>query len=470
MMVVTIPGLSYSPTSISFGSQPQGVTSAAQMVTVTNNGLATITFNAITASAQFAQTNNCSPTLASGASCTVNVTYTPTTIGAAAGTVTFTDNDPGSTQTVSLTGTGTSGPIPSLSPSSVAFGNVTVNTTSGATAVTLSNSASAGATLTGISVAITGTNASQFAQTNNCSSTLAPGASCTINVTFSPTAVASASATLSVSDNYTTSPQTSSLTGSGIAIVPAITWNPSSLTGYTGAAIGSGVLDASASTAGTMAYTATPNGGSATSITASSVLTTATTYTLTANFTPTSNLYTTNSANKTYTVVVQHVWVVNTSGSLGGLDDGGNAYTSSPASGGGTGAAVDSSGNIWTINASGTSLAKFSKTGTLVSSSYTGGGLSSATSLAVDGSGQIWVANGNGSLSLFNSSGTAQSPSTGLAPGTTSSPSGIAIDNAGSLWVANGGNNSITEVIGAAAPVVTPTESAVQNTTLGVKP
>jgi len=470
LMLVTIPGLSYSPSSISFGSQPQGVTSAAQTITVTNNGLATITFSAIVASSPFAQTNNCSPTLASGASCTVNVTFTPTSIGTASGNVTFSDNDPGTTQTVALSGTGTSGPIPSLSPSSLSFGNVTVNTTSSSQAVTLSNSASAGAALTSISISITGTNASQFSQTNNCPTSLAVGTSCTINVSFTPSAAASASASLSVSDNYTSSPQTSTLSGTGTAIVPTITWNPSSTTGYTGAPIGSGVLDASASTAGTFAYTATPSGGSASSITASSGLSTATTYTLTANFTPTSNNYTTASATKTFTVVVQHVWVVNTSGSLGGLDDGGNAYISSATSGGGTGAAVDNSGNIWTINISGASLAKFSKTGTIVSSSFTGGGLSSAAALAIDGSNQVWVANGNGSLSLFNSSGVAQSPSTGFAPGALSTPTGIAIDNAGSLWVSNGGNNSVTEVIGAASPVITPTQAAVQNITLGVKP
>jgi len=470
MMLVTTTGLAISPTTLAFGSQPQGVTSAPQAVTITNNGGAPIVFSSISPTVPFSQTNNCTPTLASGASCTVNVTFTPTSTTAYNGTLTLTSNDPGTTQTVALSGTGTSGPIPSLSPSSLSFGNVTVNTTSSSQAVTLSNSASAGAALTSISISITGTNASQFSQTNNCPTSLAVGTSCTINVSFTPSAAASASASLSVSDNYTSSPQTSTLSGTGTAIVPTITWNPSSTTGYTGAPIGSGVLDASASTAGTFAYTATPSGGSASSITASSGLSTATTYTLTANFTPTSNNYTTASATKTFTVVVQHVWVVNTSGSLGGLDDGGNAYISSATSGGGTGAAVDNSGNIWTINISGASLAKFSKTGTIVSSSFTGGGLSSAAALAIDGSNQVWVANGNGSLSLFNSSGVAQSPSTGFAPGALSTPTGIAIDNAGSLWVSNGGNNSVTEVIGAASPVITPTQAAVQNITLGVKP
>jgi secreted PhoX family phosphatase len=96
--------------------------------------------------------------------------------------------------------------------------------------------------------------------------------------------------------------------------------------------------------------------------------------------------------------------------------------------------------------------------------------MTSAAALVIDGSGQAWVANGNGSLSLFSSGGSAVSPSTGYTGGAMSTPTGIAIDNAGSVWIANGGNSSATEVIGAAAPVVTPVAAAVQATELGVKP
>jgi hypothetical protein len=469
LMLVTTPGLSYSTSSLSFGNQSQGIPSAAQTVTVTNNGLATVTFTSIALSSPFAETDTCSPSLASGASCVIDVTFTPTATGTFAATLTVTDSDAGPAQAIPLSGSGTSGPIPSLSTSTVSFGNVTVTSTSSASKVTFSNSASAGATLTGIAVSIAGANFSQFDQTNNCPTSLAPGGSCTINVTFTPASVASISATLDLTDNFDTSPQTVTLTGVGVAIVPSITWAPSATGGFTGVVLGNGVLDASASTTGTFSYTATPVSGTPSTVTSSSVLA-AGTYTLTTNFTPSSNQYTTATATQTFTVAVQHLWVVNTSGSLAGLDDGGNSITTSAASGGGVGAAVDSSGDIWSINIGGNGLSEFNKSGTAMSTSYAGGGLSGASALAIDGSGQIWTANGSGSLSVFSNAGTALSPAAGLAPNSLSTPTGIAIDNAGSVWIGNSGNNTVTEVIGAAVPVATPTQSAVQNITLGTKP
>src|SRR5207248_1165616 len=107
-------------------------------------------------------------------------------------------------------------PAASLSPTSLTFPSQTVGTTSAAQAVTLSNSGNAPLSIT--SIAITGTNAGNFAQTNNCPfspSTLAAGANCTINTKFTPSATGTRSATLSVSDNAAGSPQTVSLTGTG---------------------------------------------------------------------------------------------------------------------------------------------------------------------------------------------------------------------------------------------------------------
>jgi hypothetical protein len=86
---------------------------------------------------------------------------------------------------------------------------------------TLANSS--GSTITSVSISFTGVNAGDFAQTTSCGSSLANGSNCAINVTFTPAAVGSRSATLSVSDSGAGSPQTSSL--SGIA-VPSVT-NPS---------------------------------------------------------------------------------------------------------------------------------------------------------------------------------------------------------------------------------------------------
>lgn len=103
------PSVSFSPNSLTFGDEVEGTVSQPLTVTLTNSGSATLTITSIASSANFAETNNCGPTLASGANCTIDVTLTPNTTGSVSGTVSFTDNAPGSPQTVSLSGTGTLG-------------------------------------------------------------------------------------------------------------------------------------------------------------------------------------------------------------------------------------------------------------------------------------------------------------------------------------------------------------------------
>src|SRR5437667_885355 len=69
--------------------------------------------------------------------------------------------------------------------------------------------------LTITSIAITGTNAGDFAQTHTCASSLAAGASCSISVTFKPTASGTRTAALNISDNAAGSPQKVTLSGTG---------------------------------------------------------------------------------------------------------------------------------------------------------------------------------------------------------------------------------------------------------------
>lgn len=224
-------GASFTPTSLTFSSQTVGTTSAAQPVTLTNSGNAALTLTAIaitgTNASDFAQTNNCGSSLNAGASCTLNVTFTPSAPGTRTAAVSVTDNASGSPQSISLTGTGTSAgtPTASLSLSTLTFTSQPVGTTSPAQSVTLSNSGTAALSIT--SMGITGTNAGDFAQSNSCGSSLATNASCTINVTFTPTASGARAASISVTDNASGSPQTVSLTGTGLA--PAATPSPSSL-------------------------------------------------------------------------------------------------------------------------------------------------------------------------------------------------------------------------------------------------
>ena len=211
-----------------FGSQSINTPSQPLPVTLTNSSTVAITVSGISTSAGFAQTNNCGSTLAATSSCTINVTFTPSAAGSASGTLSVTDDAAGSPQTVSLSGMGAS-PGVTFSPSSLAFGNQILNTTSQAQPVMLTNSGTA-------TLSISGTSTSAgFAQTNNCGSTLAATSSCTINVTFTPSAAGSASGTFSVTDDAAGSPQTVSLTGTGTtqaALVSIATYhNDNSRTG-----------------------------------------------------------------------------------------------------------------------------------------------------------------------------------------------------------------------------------------------
>jgi hypothetical protein len=231
--VANVPAVALSPSSVSFGNQNLGTTSNATAVTVTNNGPGALTISSIaitgTNPGDFAQTNNCpiSPaTLAVSASCTVNVSFSPASASARSASITITDNGASSPQTVSLSGTGVQ-PVVTLSPATVVFGNQTLNTASAATPVTVTNSGPG--TLTISSVAITGTNPGDFSQTNNCPvspATLAVSASCTVNVTFTPTVVGSSSASLNIADNGASNPQSVSLSGSGVAPVPVVNLSP----------------------------------------------------------------------------------------------------------------------------------------------------------------------------------------------------------------------------------------------------
>ncbi|MGA8939800.1 MAG: choice-of-anchor D domain-containing protein [Acidobacteriaceae bacterium] len=218
--------LSVSPSMLPFGNQVLNTTSASQPVTVTNSGPTAITFTSIVASSPFAETDNCSSSLAANSSCTINVTFTPTATTGATGTLTLTDSDSSSPQTVTLSGTGIAGtPKATLSPMTLPFGDQTINISSSGMGVTLSNPGTA--TLTNIALSITGTNPTDFSETNNCSATLDAGSSCSINVVFDPSATGASSATLSVADNVTGSPQAVALTGTGTAAAaPVVTLSP----------------------------------------------------------------------------------------------------------------------------------------------------------------------------------------------------------------------------------------------------
>jgi hypothetical protein len=161
--------------------------------------------------------------VAAGANCTLSITFTPKATGSRTASVAITDNATGSPQSVSLTGTGTA-PAASLSPSSLSFGNQVVSTTSAAQTITLTNTGNA--TLSITSLALTGSNAGDFTQTNTCGSSVAAGANCTLSITFTPAASGSRTASVAITDNAAGSPQTVALSGTGLTML--ISLNPTS--------------------------------------------------------------------------------------------------------------------------------------------------------------------------------------------------------------------------------------------------
>ncbi len=103
--------VSGSPTAaISFGDQVVGTASAGQAITLSNTGSAALRIVGIAVALPFAQTNTCDSSLAAGATCTINVTFDPTTEGDFTSNLSITDNAEGSPQTAALSGTGVGQP------------------------------------------------------------------------------------------------------------------------------------------------------------------------------------------------------------------------------------------------------------------------------------------------------------------------------------------------------------------------
>lgn len=159
--------------------------------------------------------------LAAHGSCTVSVTYTPTGLFAEAGTLTLTDSAGNSPQTVTMTGTGVA--QFTLSATTFAFANQATGTTSAAKTVTLTNNTSSPVAFS--SFGSTGANFAQSATT--CAASLNGHSSCTISYKFLPTAATADSITVQIADGASNSPQSVTLTGTGVVPVDV---TPASLT------------------------------------------------------------------------------------------------------------------------------------------------------------------------------------------------------------------------------------------------
>jgi hypothetical protein len=105
------PAVSLSPASLDFGTQQTGTTSAPQTITATNTGTANVFFNNVSLTGDsldftIADDECIGASLPIGGTCTVSVTFSPTTTGTRTANVVYTDNAPDTPQSAPLTGTG----------------------------------------------------------------------------------------------------------------------------------------------------------------------------------------------------------------------------------------------------------------------------------------------------------------------------------------------------------------------------
>jgi hypothetical protein len=217
--------ISFSP-NLAFPNTQVGTTSATVGTgTITNPNSVGLTVTSITSSGDFALTpvggTPCnlvgSTVLAGGASCTVGVTFSPIAQGTRTGTVSITSNASNDPASITLKGNGTLAPL-SVTPA-IQFGIVMHGTTSADRfdTVTNNNPSVVGSNTT---VVISGiaTSSSSFGIDpvgTTCGASLAPGASCTVAVNFSPPTTGSFSGTTNVSDNAGNGVQKSTLYGTG---------------------------------------------------------------------------------------------------------------------------------------------------------------------------------------------------------------------------------------------------------------
>ncbi len=204
-----------SPTLLIFGDQEVDTSSPPQTVVLTNLNSSAVKIKSIgiggTNSHDFSETNNCGTSLPAGASCQIQVTFSPQAIGYPTASLNVAYQGTGGPLGVPLYGTGVTTTV-TLVPSSVRFPTQPISSSSSPQPVTLTNTGTQAVTISSISTK------GPFTQTNDCPSSLLTGTKCDIFVIFAPRVKGEAKGTLSVSDDATGSPQDVSLSGVGTVV------------------------------------------------------------------------------------------------------------------------------------------------------------------------------------------------------------------------------------------------------------
>lgn len=235
-----------APSSLTFGNQAVGTTSAAQQLLVTNTGVVPLRISTLDITTGFTESDTCSgQSIAPGNTCRVDVSFAPSVIGANSGLLTIYANVAGGGQlTVPLSGTGTQGAAVTLTPTSLCFLPTLIGQTTSQSCQSNGTPTQTGQTVQpGQSVVIANTGGSTASITsitlagdfafvaNTCGTTLAAantaGDSCTVSITFTPAASGARAGSLTVVDSAGT--QTAQLTGTGMSPATDLL-SPSSLT------------------------------------------------------------------------------------------------------------------------------------------------------------------------------------------------------------------------------------------------
>lgn len=213
--LVVLPGISsaadftVTPTKLTFGDQVVGTTSARQSILLTNTSSGTISVS-LGATPNFTTSSNCS-NVAKGGTCTIYVSFSPTTTGKLTSTLVV--SDAVTSVSVSLSGTGIL--ATTISPTSLSFGKIGLNSSSTTSTITLTNNQAIQLNL----IAASNPN-SDYAVLSpakgGCNGTLAPLASCTFTAVFTPTVLGADNETLIITDDAASSPQSVALTGTGV--------------------------------------------------------------------------------------------------------------------------------------------------------------------------------------------------------------------------------------------------------------
>jgi phospholipase C len=182
-------------------------TQSTQSVTYTNHGTSPTSISGISTVGNYSQTNNCGSSVLAGGSCTISVTFDPDSAGLLIGNLWVSDNDPASPHTVRLSGV-SEGVL--VSPLTLKFGKQRVNTTSKPQLITVQNLADGVMNIGTITVS------SNFAQTNNCGSSIPGDGQCTISVTFTPTVAGGQQGKIMITDSND-EPSTVTLSGTGVS-------------------------------------------------------------------------------------------------------------------------------------------------------------------------------------------------------------------------------------------------------------